>query len=369
MDNAIRTIANVLKEEANDTKYMSQKVENVDNLVEKVGTYFEKEINTMSKDYVNNLNKIKSNGAINGNDLLSNSTVRETAKMLSGTLDSYTNISKNGEFKTAEEFARGAFRGLKGKMLEQCVAIFFAQLGKVKGVKVTGSNLDAFGKDIKSDDTVYTENYSIGITAKNYGTKTNSQGQISLKKELNLHSGGSFETFLNRLESFKNPELQGSLNTINKRFRSDNYYYNLINEAANKTSFKSSDPAQDFVSTVKDLAAAWFGSQLVTNTQEQVAGQNVDFLIVSNIGFIPMSSVLKALREETANLNVTIDSKSNIDLDDLYEKKINAKHGRYTYSGEEVTIGAEAGKEVYNNIKIGAIRLHLILNKIIERGE
>lgn len=365
MDSAYRIIADSLKEEFKNTDYMSRKVKDVDELVGRVGKVFENDLNKLNKTYVKNLNKVITDGVITKEELTNNSTVKETAKMMAGTLSSFTNIKKDGDFKTAREFAKGAFSGLKGKMLEQCIAMFFAQLKKVKGVEVTGANLDIFGKDIKADDTVYTKNYNIGLSAKNYGTELNSKGQITLKRKLSLHSGGSFESFLKRLESFKSNDFQSELNTINKRFRTDNYYYNLINEAANKTSFKESDPAQDFISVVKDLAAAWFGSQLITDTKEQTAGQNVDFLVVNSIGIIPMSALLKALREQTASINVGINSKTNVDLEDLYEKKINAKHGKYTYSGEEVTIGAEAGEEVYRDIEVGAIKLHLILNKIM----
>lgn len=365
IDNAYKVIADTLKKEFKDTKYMSKKVENINELVNKVGNTFEDTLNSMSKTYAKNLKKVDYDGTISKEEIMNNSTIKTAAQALSGTLRNFTNRSKSGEFKTAQEFASGAFRGLKGKMLEQCVAMFLAQLKNVKGVKVTGSNLDTFGKEIKADNTAITENYQIGLTVKNYATNTNSKGEISLKKEINLHSRGSFETFLKRLESFKNESLQSNLNTVAKRFRTDNYYYNLINEAANKTSFKSSNPAQDFINTVKDLAAGWFGSQLITDTKEQSGGQNVDFLVINNIGVIPMSSLLKALREESANINVNLTSKTNVDLEDLYEKKINSKHGKYTYSGEEVVLGAKAGKDVYGDIEVGAIRLHLILNKII----
>ena len=46
--------------------------------------------------------------------------------------------------------------------------MFLAQLNKVKGVEVTGSNLDSLSKFIKSDVTAFTETMSIGFTAKNY---------------------------------------------------------------------------------------------------------------------------------------------------------------------------------------------------------
>lgn len=368
LDNAFRIIGDSLKEAADDTTYMSRKVENIDELVNKVSSTFEKDLNKMSENYVKNLKKIDKGGLISGDELKNNSEVKQIAKMMANNLSGYTNKRKDGEFKTAQEVASAAFRGMKGKMLEQCIGMFFAQLKKVKGIKVTGTDLDIFGKDIKSDTIVYTKNYSIGITAKNYATELNSKGQLALKKEINLHSGGSFDTFIKRLESFKNGDFQSDLGTITKRLTSDNYYYNLINEAANKVSFKSSDPAQDFLNIVKDLAAAWFGTQFVTDTKEQAAGQNVDFLALNDLGLIPMSVLLRALREESSNINVSIESKTDIDLEDLYEKKVNAKHGKYTYSGEEVTLGSKAGEEVYKDIEMKAIRLHLILNTFNLKG-
>ena len=350
MDNIYSLIAGTLKETKNDSN-LGQKIVNKQKIENSIENSFNNALNNMTKDYQQNLSKIFNNGTLSQNMI-------EPLKKISNKQD-------NGRYKQAQSIASQSFSQWKGNMLEHCVGMLFSQIGKVKNVKITGSNLDQFGKYIKSDTTVFTDEINIGISAKNYKIETNAKGEKFLKNNLTLHSGGSFESFLERLESLRNEELQSNLNTITKRFRTDNYYYNLINEAANKVSFKNSNPAEDFMNIIKDLASAWFGTQLVTNTEAKTSGQNVDFLAVSNLGLIPMSILLKALREQTAGINVNISSTANINEEQVYQNKLLAPHGNRSYTGGEVQVGAEAGREMYKGIKVSPIRLRLILSQFI----
>lgn len=314
---------------------------------------FQKSLDGFTDEYKTNLNKILDNKGL-------------SAEMLP--LIKNISIFKDGELRTANSFAYASLGQWKGDLLEQCLAMCIAQLGKVKNVKVTGSDLDQFDKFIKSDVTVSTENMNIGLSAKNYKTIIDNKGNIIFDNDLALHGGSTgtyFENFLQRMESLKNDDFQGNINTITKRLRTDNYYYNLINEAAQKFSFKSSDPATDFIAIVKGLAAAWFGTQLITDTKEGNRGQNVDFFVVGKYGFIPMSSILQGLMNESASLSVNVNSTTNLNMDNIYDEKVQAEHGKRMYSGEEVGIGIDAGSQVYDKIKVSPIKLKMILNQFI----
>ena len=160
--------------------------------------------------------------------------------------------------------------------------------------------------------------------------------------------------------------MQSDVNNIVDVLGSDNYYYSLINEAAHKTTFQSSDPAQDFISTIKGMAAAWFGTQLVINAKEGISGQNVDFFVLSNYGVIPMSVLLEGLKTEVASIKVGISSTASLDEEEIYEKKISQPYNPQQgfYSNAVLNIGHYAGEEVYTGIKVSEIKLSLILSKL-----
>lgn len=354
-NNLVGTVAEALSdsgwERGNLEQMMSEsKKEDIEQRIE---NKFQKSLDGFTDQYKENLNKILNNKGL-------------SAEMLP--LIQNISIFKENELRDAKSFARASFGQWKGALLEQCLAMCVAQLGKVKNTKVTGSDLDQFDKFIKSDVTVTTSNMDIGLSAKNYKTIIDNKGNVVFDNDLALHGGNSgtyFENFLQRMESLKSDDFQGNINTITKRLRTDNYYYNLINEAAKKFSFKTSDPAMDFVAIVKGLAAAWFGTQLVTNTKEGNKGQNVDFFVVGKYGFIPMSSILQGLMDESASLSVNINSTASLNMDNIYDEKVQAEHGRRMYSGEEVGIGIEAGSQVYDKIKVSPIKLKMILNQFI----
>ena len=352
-NNVYTTIADALKEVAGESslerkinkktkKEMEQSMQNA----------FDRELDKLSEEYKNNLNKMTNKGAL--------------SKEMIDSFRKVNNRTDNNKMKTAAQIARSSLGHWKGELLEQCLGMFISQLSKVKGVEITGSNLDEFGKFIKSDVTAFTDNMTIGLSAKNYQIDKTDKSNLRLKQDLILHGGGSFASFLNRIESLKGEDLTQYTQNIAQSFRTNNYYYNLINEAARKTTFKSSKPATDFIETVKGLAAAWFGTQLVTNTQEKIEGQNVDFLVVSNVGFIPMSSLLIALREQTANLKVNLSSKGNIDEESIYRQKVTSPYTTEgLYSKKVQQIGFYAGQEIYSGIRVGAIKLNLILQQLI----
>ena len=75
--------------------------------------------------------------------------------------------------------------------------------------------------------------------------------------------------------------------------------------------------------------------------------------------------MLKALREQTAGINVNISSTANINEEQVYQNKLLAPHGNRSYTGGEVQVGAEAGREMYKGIKVSPIRLRLILSQFI----
>ena len=312
-----------------------------------------KDLESFSEEYQDNLSKIVSGGTL-GENMVS-------------VLNAVDNRTDKNKMKTGAQVSRSALAQWKGALLENCLAMFIAQLGNVDKVEITGSSLDAFGKFVKSDVTAHLDDLTIGFQAKNYKWKKDPlTGNIKLPNDLTLHGGGSFESFLQRIESLKNQQIAGELKQISKSLRSDNYYYHLINEAVNKTNFKSSAPAQEFLQIVQSLAAAWFGAQLLTDTQQGAAGQNVDFLIVSNIGFIPMSVLLRSLYEQAINISTTISSKANIDEENIYQQKINSPYtSEGLYSHQVQNIGYYAGQEVYGGITVGAIKLQVILNNLI----
>ena len=317
-------------------------------LKKKIEGDFQNGLGNLTTEYKNNLKKIIDNQGL-------------SAEMLPIVKD--LNIFKEEKLRTAGSFAKAAIGRWKGNLLEQCLAMCVAQLGKVQNVKVTGSNLDQFDKSIKSDVTFKVDDLNIGLSAKNYMMIKDGKDNFVFKYDLALHGGKdgtSFENFLERLESLKNDDFQNSIDTITKRFKTNNYYYNLINEAASKFSFKKSAPAEDFIAIVKGLAAAWFGTQLVTDTKEGSRGQSVDFLVIGKKGFVPMSVILRALQKETSGLKVNILSKTEIDEEKIYKQKIEALHGPRMYTGKELDIGIETGELIYEGIKVSPIKLNKI---------
>ena len=354
-DNAKAMVAEALKESVGNSS-LSQTVSKVKKkqIEDSIEDSFNKAIKEMTEDYQKNLNKITGQG-------LSKEVVSDLKKI--------SNRENNNKMKNAMKIASGAFSQWRGDLHEQTIAMFLAKLNKVKGVEVTGSNLDSLSKFIKSDVTAFTDTMSIGFTAKNYKIIEDKNGNAKLKYKLNLHGGGkegnSFESFMERLESLKNTDLNSYIADIVGGFRSNNFYYNLINEAVQTSSFKTSQPALDFINTVKSLAAAWFGTQLVAETKEGLAGQNVDFLIVGKRELIPISSLLIALREKTLDLTVSISSNAKIDEDSIYEQKIESPYtSEGLYSSHVQNIGFYAGQEVYSGIKISSIKLDLVLNQL-----
>lgn len=353
-NNVYSVVAGALKDITNDNYSMDKKLNKTEKarLENSIQNAFDEEFNKLSDEYKSNLSKMLGGGAI--------------SKTMIDDFRKVSNRTNNNKMKTASQVAASTLGKWKGDLLEQCVGMFLSQLNKVKNVTVTGSNLDEFNKFIKSDVTVYTDSISIGFSAKNYKMGKTKTGEFKLSRDLQLHGGGSFESLLTRIESLKNEDLNQYIGPIATGFRSDNFYFNLVNEAVKKDTFKSSQPAIDFIDTVKALASAWFGSQLLTNTQEGVSGQNVDFLVISNKRLIPISTLLIALREQSAaNIKVNISSTAKIDEEEIYQQKRSSPYtSEGLYNRQVQNIGFYAGQEVYNGIKVGAIKLSLLLQEL-----
>lgn len=353
-NNIYNQVAEALKNNSDDSNYMNKKItkKGKSQIEDYIQSSFDKELEKMSNEYNNNLAKILNKGTLSQN-------IVEPLKKIS-------NRKENRQFKTGYEYSKSALSQWKGNLLEQTLGMFISQLSKVKNVKITGSDLDELNKFIKSDVTAFTDNLSIGFSAKNYKlTVDKKSGEVKLNRSLTLHNGGSFDSFLQRIDSLKSKDLDNYLKQISSSFKSDNYYYNLINEAIKKDSFSSSQPAEDFMNTIKSLAAAWFGTQLITNTGEGLAGQNVDFLIISNKGFIPISTLLVALREQSASLNVNIKSTTNLNEEEIYMKKINSPYTAGFYGQQVRNIGYYAGQEVYRGITVSEIKINFLLKQFM----
>ena len=353
-NNIYATLADSLKEIMGSSD-LGQKVskshqKEIANSIEK---NFDSALESLSKDYSSNINKLVNGGII--------------SKEMVDSFRGVSNRDKDNKLRKAGQMARSSLAEWKGKLGEIVVGLFASQLNGIKGVEVTGGSIDELGKFIKTDVTSYTDEMSIGFSVKNYATKVNKEtGDKYLPRDITLHSGGNFETFLNRLKSLNAGDLQSDVNNIVDVLGSDNYYYSLINEAAHKTTFQSSDPAQDFISTIKGMAAAWFGTQLVINAKEGISGQNVDFFVLSNYGVIPMSVLLEGLKTEVASIKVGISSTASLDEEEIYEKKISQPYNPQQgfYSNAVLNIGHYAGEEVYTGIKVSEIKLSLILSKL-----
>lgn len=352
-NNIYPVISEALKSVVNDGSLSTKISKTTKTQMEKaIEDAFNADFEKFSEEYQNNLYKIVNSGTLG-------------AEMAS-VIKSVENRTNQNKMRTGAEVSKATLGHWKGELLERCLAMFLAQLGKVDKVQLTGTDLDSFNRFVKSDVTAKIGDLEIGFQTKNYKWKKDPlTNNVTLPNDLTLHSGGSFETFVTRIEALKNQQIAGDLQIISKKLRSNNYYYHLINEAVNKTNFSKSEPAQEFLQVVKGLAAAWFGTQLVVDNQFGIAGQNVDFLIISNIGFLPMSVVLKSLYNESANLKVSISSKTKINQDEYYERKINAPYTTESpYNSYVQHIGYYAGQEVYTGIVVGAIRLQIVLNNL-----
>lgn len=358
IESSFNNIYNVLADTMKDVLGSSNLSQNVSKsnqkkLADNIENSFNQALQGLSQDYQKNLEKLNNRGTI--------------SKEVVSSFRNIDNRTQENKIKKAGQMARTALGQWKGSLGEAAVGLFASQLNNIKGVEVTGGNIDELGKFIKSDVTTYTDSLDIGFSVKNYKIQADKEtGNKFLPHDITLHSGGSFDTLLKRLQSLHGGEVQQEVDEIVRGLSSDNYYYNLINEAIETADFSSSDPAQDFIDTIKGLAAAWFGTQLVVNSKEGLAGQNVDFFVISNYGVIPMSSLLKGLKTQAASLKVNIKSTASIDEEEFYESKIseyyNPNEGYYNQS--VLNIGFYGGQEIYSGIQISEIKLSLILSKI-----
>lgn len=353
-NNIYATLAQSLKEVMGNSS-LGQKVNktNQKRIADSIEKSFNSALEELTDDYKSKMDKLVNSGII--------------SKEMVDIFRESDNRNNSNKMKKAGQMAKSSLAEWKGKLGEIAVGLFASQLNSIKGVEVTGGSIDELGKFIKTDVTSYTDEMSIGFSVKNYATKIKKKsGERYLPRNITLHSGGNFETFLNRLKSLNAGDLQSNINEIVDVLGSDNYYYSLINEAVEKETFESSDPAQDFINTVKGMAAAWFGTQLIVNTKEGIPGQNVDFFVISNYGVIPMSVLLEGLKTEVASIKVSISSTASIDEEEIYKEKIskpyNPQDGFYT--NPILNIGHYAGEDVYTGIKVSEIKLSLVLSKL-----
>ena len=131
-DNAKAMVAEALKESVGNSS-LSQTVSKAKKkqIEDTIEDNFNKAIREMTEDYQKNLNKITGQG-------LSKEVVSDLKKI--------SNREDNNKMKNAMKIASSAFSQWKGDLHEQTIAMFLAQLNKVKGVEVTGSNLDSLSK-------------------------------------------------------------------------------------------------------------------------------------------------------------------------------------------------------------------------------
>src|SRR5699024_9667550 len=119
---------------------------------------FNQALQGLSQDYQKNLERLNNRGTI--------------SKEVVSSFRNIDNRTQENKIKKAGQMARTALGQWKGSLGEAAVGLFASQLNNIKGVEVTGGNIDELGKFIKSDVTTYTDNLDIGFSVKNYKIQT-----------------------------------------------------------------------------------------------------------------------------------------------------------------------------------------------------
>ena len=285
----------------------------------------------------------------------------------SGALQALNSLQDKTELNQEElyDLSNHYFASWKHEAMREALGSLLAQFEKVKGVKITNNNYDNYGKKSKSEFTVQLENgKDFGFSLAN---RKSNNGRLAFTLQSGGVNGTSFSSFIDRLKDLKSISghrmVNTSLSEIIDGVTTKNFYYNLVNEALHRTTFKKSEPVIEFLGIIKKLSAAWFGTQIVSDTE----AQNVDFFFVEGVGLIPMSKLLKLIKVEGNKIYVGMNSTAEIDEYSYYERKIeagNAAKRSYAYGPEVRAVGKEMGEKVYSGITIGEIKLNLLLSQV-----
>ena len=313
----------------------------------------------LGADYSKNFDKILISTSAAGSQL---SAVRSD---LLSIFNSFTQ-NKELEYEELYKLSEQAFAQWKNQATVHAVSHLLTQFDRIKNVKVT-KNVSNSGKGAKSHLTIMLDNgkdFNFSVVNR----KIASPGHLAFTLQ-GSGNGTNFNTFVNRLRNLKsltgNNIINSTINEIVDGLTTDNFYYNLVNEALRKTSFKKSEPVIEFLNIVKKLAAAWFGVQLV-NDIENSGGENVDFFLIEGIGLLPMSKLLKLLKNEGNKIYVAAISRADVDEEYYHEAKINAgiaAHRPEAYGPEVREVGAEMGQRVYDEIYVNEIKLNLLISQ------
>ncbi len=312
----------------------------------------------LGADYSQNFDKILVSANTGGTQL---SAVRSD---LLSVFNSFTD-DKELEYQELYKLSEQAFAQWKNQATVHALSHLLTQFDNVKNVKVL-KNFSTSGKGAKSHLTVHLENgKDFNFSAVN--RKAASPGHLAFT----LQGGGNgtnFNTFVNRLRDLRsvtgNSVITNTVNEIADGLTTDNFYYNLVNEALHKTTFKKSEPVVEFLNIVKSLAAAWFGVQLVNDIT--TANDNVDFFLIEGIGLLPMSKLLKLIKDEGNKIYVAAVSRADLDEEYYHEAKINAgiaARRPEAYGPEVREVGTEMGQRAYDEIYVNEIKLNLLISQ------
>lgn len=258
------------------------------------------------------------------------------------------------------------FRGdILEESLNYAIATYAKEIKKMPNVSISATDLNDYGKQIKSDVTwQINEKIKIGFSAKNYSMPNGQDVTFT------LHSEGFLENFYKLASEMNMSGISGYriIASLIKEFRSDNFRYHLVNQAAmhgNKL-INSTPAGNNVMSFIKRFLPLFIGAQF------KIKGDsiNVDFFNINGY-FVPVSTIIEDAfyGGKYTGLKIGLYSNYTVPWMSMLKKKLSypVENNEYYSDGTE-GIGGEQGALVYKNIKTGRVHLKVALSNLKTRG-
>lgn len=257
----------------------------------------------------------------------------------------------------------------RGDILEESVnyaiASYLNELQQMPNVEISATNLNEYSKQIKSDVTwTLNEKIQIGISAKNYKPQNGKNVNVS------LHSAGQLENFYKLAEGMSLSGITGyrAIMTLIREFRSPEFKYHLINQAAqhNNKKIDNTPTGENLINFIKKFLPMFIGAQF------KIQGDtiNVDFFNINGY-FVPVSTIIEDVFNggKFTGLKIGLYSNYTVPWVKMTQEKLSYPvTGLDYYSKETQKVGSTYGHKVYDNIKTGRVHLKVALSNLIQRG-
>lgn len=258
---------------------------------------------------------------------------------------------------------------LRGDLLEESISYaissYLKELQQLPNVTISATSLNKYGKQIKSDVTwEINDTIEVGISAKNYIPQNGKDVTVT------LHSAGQLENFYKLVEEMNLSGITGrrSIMTLIRTFRSPEFKYHLINQAAqhNNKRIGNIPAGENLINFIKMFLPLFIGAQF------KIQGDtiNVDFFNIDGY-FIPVSTIIEDVfyGGKYTGLKIGLYSNYTVPWMQMTKEKLEAPvNGVDYYSQDTQKVGSIYGHKVYDNIKTGRVHLKVALSNLKSRG-